>query len=313
MNFQAPTFPAVKFIPSTEKETILNSNALILYAVGGETLSEGGNHWCLYLNISRGQSVCIDITPSYNVPGVEVPGGSKAFMLISVLPSTSFAAKKSVAMQVRAGAKLKDFVDLLIQQNRDQYEFNAQGQGCRYWTDDQITLFQKSGLIVNSSQILEAREAILTKYPSLVRNDVYICYDLFLDECDKQLRAEISDTIPSQRPIHIITRRAKVFIVRRDERMDVKVAGRYMDMSNLDKGPRTFFSDLSDPPVYAEDGRRIESWEEDYPRPYLMTRDGKKGEEGPDDNTGPDQQFDDTPRIQMTSQSDSTGTDFKPT
>ncbi|KAJ5181287.1 hypothetical protein N7491_000840 [Penicillium cf. griseofulvum] len=175
MNFQPPTFQAVRFIRSTEKETILNSNVLLLYAVGGETLSEGGNHWCLYLDIGLGQSVCIDITPSYNVPGVKIPGGSKAFMLISILPSLSFvSAKKSVGMQVRAGAKVKDFVDLLIQKNRHRYKFNAQGQGCRYWTDDQITLFQKSGLIVNSSQILEAREAILTKYPSLVRYPLVI-------------------------------------------------------------------------------------------------------------------------------------------
>lgn len=30
-------------------------------------------------------------------------------------------------------------------------------------------------------------------------NVVYICYDLFLDECDEQLRTEISESFPTKR------------------------------------------------------------------------------------------------------------------
>jgi hypothetical protein len=51
--------------------------------------------------------------------------------------------------------------------------------------------------------------------------------------------------------------------MRRDEWRDDRVAEMYVDMSNIDKGPRPFFSDLQHPPFYDEHGRRIENWEEE--------------------------------------------------
>lgn len=92
---------------------------------------------------------------------------------------------------------------------------------------------------------------------------VYICYDLFLDECDERLRTEISESFHTKRPIHQITQKGKVYIMRRDERADARVAEQYLDMSSIDKGPRPFFSDLKHPPFYDENGRRIEDWEDE--------------------------------------------------
>jgi len=170
MNFKPPPFEPVKFTPSAQKQEMLDLNVNLLYVVCHETLAEGGNHWCMYLDTGNERSVQTDTVPSYSIPSVKISGGSKAFMLINYLPYTiSPSAQKIVGIKVRAGIKVQEFVDLLIQQNRYRYQFDAADQGCRYWTDDQITLFQKSGLIVDSSQILEAREAILTKYPSQVR------------------------------------------------------------------------------------------------------------------------------------------------
>ncbi|KAG2420026.1 hypothetical protein HFD88_004824 [Aspergillus terreus] len=90
-------------------------------------------------------------------------------------------------------------------------------------------------------------------------NIVYICFDLFLDECDERLRTEISEDFRTQRPIHYIIQKRRLFYVRRDERADQQVAGQYSWMSCLDKGPRPFFSDLANPPVY-HNGRRIEDF-----------------------------------------------------
>ncbi|KAJ5803801.1 uncharacterized protein N7518_000104 [Penicillium psychrosexuale] len=116
---QVPSFQPVRFIPSAEKEDMLNSTVLFLYAVGHQPLSEGGNHWCLYLGVGDGRSVCIDATPSYNVPAIKMPGGLKAFMLISLLSYIySELAEKAVKIQVRTGTKVKDFIDLLLQHNR---------------------------------------------------------------------------------------------------------------------------------------------------------------------------------------------------
>ncbi|KAJ5854673.1 hypothetical protein N7534_007216 [Penicillium rubens] len=91
------------------------------------------------------------------------------------------------------------------------------------------------------------------------RNVIYICYDLFLNECDQRIRSEISES-GTKRPIHYITQKGKVYIMRRDERLDAKVAQRYVHMNGVDKGPRPFFSDLKHPPFYNQHGQRIENW-----------------------------------------------------
>lgn len=93
-------------------------------------------------------------------------------------------------------------------------------------------------------------------------NIVYICYDLFLAECDKQLQSQISGSFQLKRPIHSISRKGKVYIIRRDQRVDDRVAGHYLDMGSIDKGPRPYFSDLQNPPYYDENGQRIENWRE---------------------------------------------------
>lgn len=95
-----------------------------------------------------------------------------------------------------------------------------------------------------------------------LRDIVYICYDLFLDECDAGLRAEISENFDLKRPIHMMTRKHKVFIIRRDERADARVLHQYLDMSRFDKGPRPFFSDSKHPPVFDHNGHRMIEWEE---------------------------------------------------
>ena len=109
------------------------------------------------------------------------------------------------------------------------------------------------------------------------RNVIYICYDLFLNECDQRIRSEISES-GTKRPIHYITQKGKVYIMRRDERLDAKVAQRYVHMSSVDKGPRPFFSDLKHPPFYNQHGQRIENWEEIYKLPEGSEPEGSEPE-----------------------------------
>lgn len=137
--------------------------------VAHDPLDNGGNHWCFHLNVTDTTSVQIDMTPSYNVPGVTNPNGSKGILIISYLEhavSISTTAQKAVQMEARPECKARDFVDLLVNQKRHQYEFNAAGEGCRYWATQQIDLFQRSGFLVNPSQVASAKNAILTKWPS---------------------------------------------------------------------------------------------------------------------------------------------------
>ena len=87
-------------------------------------------------------------------------------MIVSLLNyAFSRSAQKVMRLDVLRGKTVREFVDLLIQHGRHKYEFNSQGQGCRYWTDHQINLFHQRGLLVNQSQVQAAKAAILTQWP----------------------------------------------------------------------------------------------------------------------------------------------------
>ena len=75
----------------------------------------------------------------------------------------------------------------------------------------------------------------------------YICYDLFLNERDERVRAEIDRSL--ERPIHEVTKSGNTYHLRRNKRMDEVVAASYTNMHSLDKGPRPYFSDSMYPTV----------------------------------------------------------------
>ncbi|KAL2162225.1 hypothetical protein VTH06DRAFT_7138 [Thermothelomyces fergusii] len=90
----------------------------------------------------------------------------------------------------------------------------------------------------------------------------FICYDLFLRECDEDARSRFSQD-PHQ-PIHQVIKRAKSYHVIRSRRLDDRVAKEYKHLQEYDKGPRPYFVDPLYPPLYV-DGRRVE-WSKDGTR-----------------------------------------------
>lgn len=168
-NFQRPAFQPLRFVPAGQQNEIMAKAIWWVDVVGHNRLPKGGNHWCLYLRVGENRSVCIGITPSYTVPSTSIPGGSKANMIVSLLEcAVSLSAQKVMKLDVLRGKTVGEFVDLFIQHGRHKYEFNSQGQGCRYWTDNQIDLLYQHGLLVNGAQIQAAKAAILTQWPDQV-------------------------------------------------------------------------------------------------------------------------------------------------
>lgn len=166
MNYVAPAFQPIQFIPTSQKDTILNSHVTHVTAVAHERLETGGNHWCFYLAIDGPNSVKLDMVPSYTVSSTNTRGGSKGILILSSLDNEiSTFATKEVKLDVRNDLKVAHFVSLLEGNKRHQYEFNDQGQGCRFWTDDQVLLFQRSGYVTDPAQVAETRAAIRTQYP----------------------------------------------------------------------------------------------------------------------------------------------------
>ncbi|KAJ5159101.1 uncharacterized protein N7500_008752 [Penicillium coprophilum] len=93
---------------------------------------------------------------------------------------------------------------------------------------------------------------------------VYICYDIFRAECDRDVRLQIQESL--QQPIHYASRRGGTYIMRKDARIEAFTFASYSDMRKLDKGELPLFSDLKFPPCYAfgkrieEPGRSQEEW-----------------------------------------------------
>lgn len=106
----------------------------------------------------------------------------------------------------------------------------------------------------------------------LIRSYALVCFDLFLDECNERAQ--------SRQPIHEVSKRGKVYHVRRNRKLDARVAAEYMRMQDRDKGLRPYFVENKHPPVYDE-GIRMEEpmgsgeQEEDEPEEDEPKEEGK--------------------------------------
>ena len=65
---------------------------------------------------------------------------------------------------------------------------------------------------------------------------ILICFDLFLEECDTQLRKEVEQS--NKRPIYVISQKANVYRVRRWKMADNPVAAEFTSIQCFDKGER---------------------------------------------------------------------------
>jgi hypothetical protein len=165
----ATGFNPIRFVPPSRQQTILAFQVdSISVAAHKKTSWERGftNHWCLYLRTSQNASVQIDCLPSYSVPSIVMPGGSKAFVIISELSyALSPDAVKDVSLTVRPGLTVAHVVNLLIASGRHKYEFNQQGVGCRNWVTDQVNILLEQQYAVDDVQCEATRQAILKLWP----------------------------------------------------------------------------------------------------------------------------------------------------
>lgn len=89
----------------------------------------------------------------------------------------------------------------------------------------------------------------------------YIFYDMFLRECEEEIRSKVDQSVDE--PIHVIYKAEGVYNLRRNPALDRRVAQQYAHLQHVDKGPRPYFTDSQNPPVYDE-GERVEDPEELY-------------------------------------------------
>jgi len=88
----------------------------------------------------------------------------------------------------------------------------------------------------------------------------FICYDMFLKGCEEEVRDNVDECV--DQPIHVIYKAGHVYHLRRNPALDRRVAQEYANLQQVDKGPRPYFTDSKNPPVYDE-GERIEDPEDE--------------------------------------------------
>lgn len=138
---------------------------------------------------------------------------------------------------------------------------------------------------------LEAEAESLTICVNLVHLGEYhhsswVCWDLYLAKCTSEARDRIDQS--TREPIYMVSKRGDVLIARRAPRMDHCVAQSYERAQESDSGPRPYFRDDENPPIYLTDTRQ--RWEAPWgAKPYDLKEeftdlddaddDGKRNEE----------------------------------
>jgi hypothetical protein len=108
------------------------------------------------------------------------------------------------------------------------------------------------------------------------QSKAFICCDLFLHECDEGERNQFSQN--TQQPIHEVGKRGDSCHVIRRKKMDSIVAEEYRHLQEIDHGPRPYFVDERNPPLYV-DGRRVEKSKGGIPDPNELKGDKLKKDE----------------------------------
>jgi hypothetical protein len=112
----------------------------------------------------------------------------------------------------------------------------------------------------------------------LNRNRLRVCFDLFLHDCKPEARQQVDQSLAQ--PIHaiVIHESGDGYRIRRSPALDGRVAQRYADIRDVDKGPRPYFIDDLNPPLYI-DGIRFEgSLDEFEPSVMVPDQDGEEWE-----------------------------------
>jgi hypothetical protein len=94
----------------------------------------------------------------------------------------------------------------------------------------------------------------------LQRNRLLVRFDLFLHDCKPKVRRQVDESMAQ--PMHILVKSGDVCQMRRSPMLDGQVAERYAHFREVDKGPRPYFADSLNPPLYVN-GRRFEGRLED--------------------------------------------------
>jgi len=110
----------------------------------------------------------------------------------------------------------------------------------------------------------------------LERDRIWVCLDLFLHDCAPEVCQRMDESVAE--PIHILASRpGDGYEMRRSPMLDGRVAQRYAHFREHDKGPRPYFADNLNPPVYIN-GIRFEGNLDEMHDALMFADDGETWE-----------------------------------
>ncbi|OJJ07673.1 hypothetical protein ASPVEDRAFT_88911 [Aspergillus versicolor CBS 583.65] len=162
-------FKPIHFIPEARQEHILSLTVQRIIAAPHHQ-DAGTNHWCFYLVVSPSTSIKLDCVPSYSAPSDILPGGSKAYLILSELDylvpdDVEATFNLDVPTDIGTEITVDDILEVLIDNNRHMYGFDSNGAGCRFWVTEQLEFFYDAEYLVDGTQVQAVKAALVKLWP----------------------------------------------------------------------------------------------------------------------------------------------------
>ncbi|KAK1768089.1 hypothetical protein QBC33DRAFT_569131 [Phialemonium atrogriseum] len=136
----------LNYIPPCAEPDIRSPNRIVSagHFIAHSVLQSGGNHWQIYLQTGKDESVCLELVPGA-FPGQE--GFLGRFDIVLHGYGLTRNTHKTVSISAVPGRSVADFLDAIIANDNHRYEFTQDGRGCTGWVLDQFHLFMRAGLL----------------------------------------------------------------------------------------------------------------------------------------------------------------------
>lgn len=143
-NFEMHDLDPLNYVPEPKKGIIRSRTVYFVHFVAHSILENGGNHWDIFLQTGREESVRLEMVPGA-FPGSEGYLGRLNIILHPYAITRHSQNLLTIPMDRRLS--VANFLDAIVQADNHRYEFTREGRGCGGWVHDQFFLFVRAGLL----------------------------------------------------------------------------------------------------------------------------------------------------------------------
>lgn len=111
------------------------------------------NHWTISLQVTSSQSLLVSLNPA------PITNKLRLEVTLKQYPVTTHCLF-SVNLDPVQGLTVKDVLNLIRTNGLDRYTFDADGNGCRYWTLQFTTRLDQAGKVANSPEVVRLAERL---------------------------------------------------------------------------------------------------------------------------------------------------------